>query len=203
MELITFTEHFEDNVNKWWTGNNEEANLQIANSHYYIEHKRTYNDYVSYRYLYIVESKAYSIEASFTFLKGNHDNGFGFLWGQKTNKDSDNSYAGFHYFIINANGRYAIRSYSPQTKKAESIKDWTDSTFIKTGENATNLLKIIKFDDAIDNQLYFLINEQMIFSTDYLHLFGFETGFITFQNIKISIDFFKAIFYFDETLINK
>ena len=67
----------------------------------------------------------------------------------------------------------------------------------------TNVLKIMKFDDNIDKQLYFLINDQMIFQTKYLPMFGFETGFIAFQNMKIGINFFKATFYFDENLIKQ
>jgi len=61
----------------------------------------------------------------------------------------------------------------------------------------------MKFDDNIDKQLYFFINDQMIFQINYLPMFGFETGFIAFQNMKIAIDFFKAIFYFDENLIKQ
>lgn len=68
--------------------------------------------------------------------------------------------------------------------------------------HSTNVLKIMKFDNSIDNQLYFLVNDQVVFQTNYLPMYGYETGFIVFQNMKIEIDYFKANYYFDKTLNN-
>ncbi len=200
MELITIEDHFVDNSINWWTGKNENGGCEIINGAYVIEHTRETDDYSVCMTLSIIESKAYSMEASFTFLNGYTKNGFGFLWGQKSNSEGEEAYAGFHYFVISASGKYVIRSYNPETKIAEPIKDWTDSAFINKGENQVNILKIIKFDDTIDKKLYFLINDQIVFQSDYLPFFGYETGFILFQNMKISIDYFKANFYFDQSL---
>lgn len=203
MELITFEENFNDNSNKWWTGKDKSGCTDIIDGSYVIEHTREEGDYSVWRTINAVETKAYSLEASFTFLSGYTKNGYGFLWGQKSNKGTDDRYSGFHYFIISASGKFVIRSYNPQTKKTEPIKDWTDCSFINTGENATNVLKIMKFDDTIDKSLYFLVNDQMIFQSSYLPLFGYETGFIAFQNMKIAINYFKADFYFDPLLIKQ
>ncbi len=164
-----------------------------------MEHKNNESDYSVWSTLPIVESKAYSLEAAFTFLSGYTINEFGFMWCQQSNSGIVDSHSGFHYFIISSSGKFLIRSYNPQTKKTEPIKDWTDSPFIKTEENETNVFKITKFDNTIDKQLYFLINEEMIFQTSYLPIFGYETGFISFQNMKSSIVYFKATFYSDQT----
>jgi len=130
MELITLDERFNDNSNNWWTGNDEIVLCDIIENRYIIEHKRETSDYSVWKTIPVVESKAFSFEASFTFLSGYPKSGFGFLWGQKSNNGGEESYAGFHYFVISASGKFVIRSYNPQTKKAEQIKDWTDSTFI-------------------------------------------------------------------------
>lgn len=202
MELIAFEENFNDNSNNWLTGNDEVFSASVTSGKYFIEHKRESNDYAVWKPLSIDETKAFSLEASFTFLSGKTTSGFGFLWGQGQNNGSEEKYSGFHYYIISASGKFTIRSFSPQTKKAESVKDWTDCSLIKTGENATNVLKIMKFDDTIDKNLYFLIDDQMIFQTNYLPMFGNETGFIAFHNMKIAVNCFKANFCFDH-LLNK
>lgn len=203
MELISFEDNFNDNTNNWWIGKDDGGWCDIIDGFYVMEHTKEESDYCAWLTLPMVESKAYSLEASFTFLSGYTKNGFGFLWGQKSYGGTEEKYSGFHYFIISASGKFVIRSYNPQTKKAEPIKDWTDCSFIKTGENETNVLKIMKFDDTIDKQLYFLINDQMIFQTNYLPLFGYETGFIAFQNMKIAVDYLKANFYFDASLFKQ
>lgn len=200
MELITFVENFGDNSNNWWVSKSDKGWCDIVDGYYVIEHAKDTGDYSSWRTFPMVESKAYSMEASFTFLGGVEKNGFGFLWGQKSNGSTGDGYSGFHYFVISASGKFVICSYNPQMEKTEPIKDWTDCSFIKTGENAVNVLKIMKFDDNIDKQLYFLINDQLIFQSNYLPLFGYETGFIAFQNMKIAIDYFKATFYLDHSL---
>lgn len=203
MELITLDEQFNDNSNNWWTGKDDSGWCDVADSCYIIEHTKDTSDYSAWKKIPLVESKAFSFEASFKFISGYEKNGYGFLWGQKSTDNKDDRYSGFHYFIVSASGKFVIRSYNPQTKKAEPIKEWTDCSHIKTGANSINVLKIMKFDDSIDKQLYFLINDQMIFQTTYLPMFGYETGFIAFQNMKIAIDYFKATFYFDETLIKQ
>lgn len=195
MELITFEEHFNDNSNNWWIGKDDIGCCDIIDGCYTIEHFRENDDFSTWRTIPLIESKAFSFEASFNFIHGYQKNGFGFLWGQKSNEGTGNGYSGFHYFIVSASGKFVIRSYNLQTNKAEPVKDWTDSSFIKTGENATNVLKIMKFDDTIDKYLYFLINNQLIFQTNYLTLFGNETGFIVFQKMKILINYFKVSYY--------
>lgn len=204
MELITLDEQFNDNANNWWTGKDDIVCCDIVDSCYTMEHKRETNDYSAWKTIPLVESKAFSFEASFKFINGYAKSGFGFLWGQKSQSNSDDKYSGFHYFVISASGWFVIRSYNPQTKKAEPVKDWNDAShIIKAGENSINVLKIMKFDDSIDKQLYFLVNDQIVFQTNYLPMYGYETGFIAFQNMKIAIDYFKATFYFDETLIKQ
>lgn len=196
MELITFEEHFNNNSNNWWTGKDHNGWCDIIDGCYVIEHFRENDDYSTWRTIPLIESKAFSFKASFKFINGYTKNGFGFLWGQKSNEGTGTGYSGFHYFVISASGWFVIRSYNPQTKKAEPVKDWNDaSQIIKAGENSTNILKIMKFDDTIDKNLYFLINNQMIFQTNYLTLFGYETGFIVFQKMKILINYFKASYY--------
>ena len=203
MERITFEEHFKDNSNNWWTYKDDNGSCDIIDGCYVIEHFRENNDFSTWRTIPLIESKAFSFEASFKFINGYQKSGFGFLWGQKSNEGTGNGYSGFHYFVISASGWFVIRSYSQQTKKTETVKDWNDlSQIIKAGENSTNVLKIMKFDDSIDNQLYFLVNNHIVFQTKYLPFFGYETGFIAFQNMKIAIDYFKATYYINETLIN-
>ena len=196
MELIIFEEHFNNNSNNWWTGKDDNGWCDIIDGSYVIEHFRESDDFSTWRTITLNESKAFSFEASFKFIHGYQKNGFGFLWGQKSNDGTGNGYSGFHYFVISASGWFVIRSYNPQTKKAEPVKDWNDaSQIIKAGENSTNVLKIMKFDDSIDDQLYFLVNDQIVFQTKYIHMYGYETGFIAFQNMKIAIDYFKATYY--------
>lgn len=195
MELIFFEDNFNDNSNNWWTGKDNGGWCDIINGSYVIEHIKETNDYSVWKNLPLIESKAYSLEASFTFLNGFMKNGFGFLWGQKSSSNSIDIYEGFHYFIVSASGKFVIRTYNPLSKITEPVKDWTDSSYIKVGDNCTNVLKIMKFDNTIDNQIYFFINNELVFSTTNLPLFGFETGFIVFQKMKIKINGFKATYY--------
>jgi len=163
MELITFEEQFNDNSNNWWTGKDENGWCEVADGHYVIEHTRQTNDYSAWKTIPLLQSKAFSFEASFKFISGYEKNGYGFLWGQKSTTSQDNRYAGFHYFILSASGWFVIRSYNPQTGSAEPVKDWAKSEHAKVGINSVNVLKIMKFDDNIDKQLYFLINDEVVF----------------------------------------
>ena len=198
MGLITLKDNFTDNTNNWWTGKDENGRGEIVDRSYIIEHTKESGDYSVWKNLPIVESKAFSFEAGFTFLKGYTRNGFGLLWGQKSINGNEGGYSGFHYFVISASGKFVIRSFNRATKKAEPIKDWTDSAIIKQGENATNALKIMRFDEQIDKQLYFLINDQLVFQINYLPMFGYESGFIVFQNMKIAINYYEARYYLNQ-----
>jgi hypothetical protein len=100
MERITFEETFKDNSNDWWIGNDEIVKCEIIDGHYFMEHKRDIDDYSCWKNIPLLESKAYSLEAAFTFLSGCTKNGFGFLLGQKSNSGTKDSYSGLRHLSM-------------------------------------------------------------------------------------------------------
>lgn len=99
--------------------------------------------------------------------------------------------------------KFYIGTYNHNVGEFKAVSPWAFSSSIKSGNGSVNTLKIIRFDEQIDKQLYFLINDQMIFQTNYFPMFGNQAGFTLYQKIAVAIDYFKATFYFDETSIKQ
>ncbi len=195
------TENFANNELNWFTVDDQECYINFENGKYIFHHKSESGNYATWISLPLTEGKAFSIETAISFLGGYEKNGFGLMWGHKTALTSDSKSYSYYYFVISASGKYVIRSYDQETGDVNVIQPWTDSAFINIGENSTNILKIVRFDEEVDKNFYFTINNQIVFSCISLPFFGFELGFIVFQNIKIGIDFFKVNYHEAENAI--
>jgi hypothetical protein len=199
MEKRIFEEKFNNDKKEWDIFNDDFSSANIIEGSYIMEYINaekgdTWRKYFFGPNLQMVESKAYSLEAVFTFLSGNTNNRFGFIWGYKWDEKAGKMLYQ-NSFDINSRGKFSI--HHEDDKYHYTIKEWTECEFIKTGENEPNSLKIIKFDHNIDENLYFLINDQVVFQRNSLPLIGNGTGFVLFNNLKIKVDYFRVSYYSD------
>ena len=97
--------------------------------------KRTSGGWSSTKVIDIDEAKDFEIESQILKISGIKNNGYGFVFGRK---DGNNQFV----FTITGNGSYSIDQYKDGNYTA--IKDWTKSSYINTGDNAYNTLKIKK-----------------------------------------------------------
>ena len=172
---IIFKDDFSSNKNNWAVSNKSESNLEIRNGKYYFEHKRTSRGWTSSRIVDIDESKDFEIESRILKIDGIRNNGYGFVFGRK---DADNQFV----FTISANGSYSIDQYI--NGKFTAIKDWTKSSYIKTGNNVYNTLKIKKERGFIK----FYVNDRYLTLYTHKPFMGKRFGYVVYQKQKIGID---------------
>ena len=178
-EKIIWEDDFSANKNDWALSSNEKALLEVRNNKYYFDHKRTSGGWSSTKFIDIDESKDFEIESEILKISGIKNNGFGFTFGRK---DSENQFI----FSITANGSYSIDQY--KDGKYTAIKDWTKSSHIKTGNYATNTLKIKKEKGFIK----FYVNGRYLTLYTHKPFMGKRIGFIVYKKQKIAINNFKV-----------
>ena len=196
MEIITFEDDFTDNKNDWHLIDYDSAELKIENSFNSISDKLNEGSYAKWRTFNSVESKAFSYQTKDKIVVTDETVEFGIIWGLSI--DSSNNWD-YSIFTIK-HDKFYVGSYEHKQEKLNAIHPWAVSPRMKVGNNSENILKIMKFDNQLDKQLYFLINDQMIFQTNNFPVFGKQAGITLYQKTAIAIDYFKATFYFDENL---
>lgn len=164
----------------WTKDNNSIRNLYVANNKYYFEHKKNENyREITTRTFYLNTAKDFEIETSITKISGIQDYGMSFLYDYK---DSDN----YAEFGITATGYYRVSESNAGTYK--NIKSWEKSSLIKTGNYATNTLKIVKKDKRIT----YYINGSYVYGQDYKNKKGDRLAMRLYRNQKIAIDYFRV-----------
>ncbi|MCF6213735.1 MAG: caspase family protein [Flavobacteriaceae bacterium] len=172
---VIFNDKFNSNLNDWAVADNENATLSVKNGYYNFKHKRDKLGWTSSKTIKINESKDFEIEADIKKVAGIQNNGFGIIWGRK---DSDNEFQ----FFISGDGSYYIKYY--EDNELNVIKKWTVSSYINTGNGATNKLKIRK----IGNQYKYYINDNFVTQGDAVSFFGDRIGFIIYGNQSIAVN---------------
>ncbi len=172
---IILTDNFSSNKNDWAVSNREEADLEIRNGKYYFNHKRDSRGWTSTKVIKIDDKKDFEIESKFLKIDGISDNGYGVVFGRK---DAQNQFI----FTITANGSYSIDEY--KDGKYTAIKDWTKSSYIKTGNNVYNTLKIKKERGFIK----FYVNDRYLTLYTHKPFMGNRFGYVVYNKQKVAVD---------------
>jgi len=178
---VIWEDDFTTNKNNWTTNNSDTSELVVKSNKYYIDHKKTKGGFTSTKEINIDTSKDFEIESKFLKISGISNHGYGFVFGRK---DDLNKFI----FIINSNGSYTIGQN--KDSKYISLKDWTKSSAIKTGNYAYNTLKIKKERCFIK----FYVNNSYLTLYTHKPFMGKHLGFMVYNNQKIAIDNFKVTY---------
>ena len=164
----------------WTKGDNSIRNLYVSNGKYYFEHKKSSGfREITTRSFYIDFNKDFEIETSILKISGEQDYGISFLYDYKDEKN-------YREFGYTATGYYRI---AESTKGAyNNIKSWTKSSSLKTGNYATNTLRIKK----LGTRVTFYINGTYIKGVDYKSFKGKKMALKLYRKQKIAIDYFRV-----------
>ncbi len=170
-----FVDNFNSNVNSWVVSDNENASLSIKNGYYNFKHKRDKYGWTTSREVKIDESKDFEIEADIKKIDGVQNNGYGIIWGRK---NGDNQFQ----FFISADGSYYIRYL--ENSKVNIIKKWVKSSYINTGNDTHNKLKVKKEG----NVFKYYINGNYVAKSDAKSFFGNRLGFLIYGRQSVAIN---------------
>ncbi|MCD8421708.1 trypsin-like peptidase domain-containing protein [Tenacibaculum finnmarkense] len=180
-----FSERFYwvENVYKWPLHSvDSKYKSKIIESEGLLMETNTENGYTEFNSIFLDLENNFSIETIIDFKNGNENSGHGIIWGFK---DWDS----YSYFYISPNGYYTIGGKSEGINV--ELAEWTLSIKINKG-NARNQLKIFRVDD----KMYFTINGEIIYSSDFYSFRGTKIGLsimsgkkkILFENLIIKQD---------------
>ena len=188
-ESIILNDDFSSNKTNWAESNSSDAVLDVRNNSYYFDHKRTSGGWSSTKVVDIDTSKDFEIESKFLKINGISNNGYGFVFGRK---DGNNQFV----FTVTANGSYSIDQYI--NGKFTALKDWTKSSYIKTGNNVYNTLKIKKERGFIK----FYVNDRYLTLYTHKPFMGKRLGFVVYNKQKVAIQNI-SVKYINQTINNK
>lgn len=130
----------------------------------------TKNGYAEFISLPLNLINNFSIETIVDFKSGDENTGHGIIWGYK---DWDS----YSYFYISPNGYFTVGG------KVEGINvelaEWTTSDKINKG-SGRNQLKVFR----IDEKMYYTVNGNIIYSSDFYSFRGTKIGFSIQSGIK-------------------
>ncbi len=177
-EKILLSDDFSSNNNNWLTYTGNKVSYLLYNGKYIIES----NDSVVYRVgvpVSLDASKSYSISAAAVHTSGTDNYGYGLYFGAK---DPNNCFI----FSISANGYY--RADEDVNGTYTELVKWTETTAIKKGNYAENILKIKKEG----REWKFFVNDELLTSIPAQEFKGTLVGFskgnaqrIEFDNLKV------------------
>jgi len=176
-------EGFNSNSNNWTTSNTSDASVQVSNGDLIINHKKSSGGWAPTISKYVDTSRDFRITGRFKKVKG-VNNGFGLAFGRK---DSQNQ----NQFFISSNGSYIINK--SVNGKRTYIKNWTESSYIKTGNGAKNNLKVQKKGSAYK----FYINNNLVYTSYSVKFYGDKIGFIVYDKQKIAVEYL-SMYYEDD-----
>jgi Leucine-rich repeat (LRR) protein len=170
-----YDEQFYNNNNQWTESSSEDSELQVADEHYLFEHKKDDASWMSWNSVGVDYTQDFSIEAAIEKIHGPESSGYGLIWGLE---DTKNRYQ----FLVNGNGAYTYAKTIDGTW--EAVIEWTESSFVNTG-NAANTLSVRRLGD--DVQLY--INHRYVATVPFEETFGPKAGFFVHGPTKVGIDY--------------
>lgn len=190
-QTTILNENFDNNNNGWVIGNNNTRELKLFNGRYYFEHKPTSSSWTSSSKKFTLSSSQnFELETSIQKISGVNDYGFGLFLKDNNNNAIELSIA--------ANGHY--RTDKLRNGKYNTLKGWTKSSLVKTGNYSTNKLKIKK----VGNTFTFYINGSLVDTQTLYDVSGSRVGFVINKNQKISVDYvtLKTISGSSNTYVN-
>ena len=181
-------EGFNNNNNLWSETNTSDVRLAVEGGDYIFNHKRESGGWSSSIEKYINSSRNFRITAQIKKVAGIQNNGYGVTFGKKDNNN-------LNHFIISGDGSYKIIQYKNGTRTY--IKDWTESSKIKTGNGVYNYLKIQKVGSAYK----FYINSNLVHTSYNVKLYGDNIGFTLYDRQEIRVGYLSMA-YEDSKITN-
>lgn len=175
---VPYSEDFSTDKGKWITETTDDRKIGILDNQYVIEALNEQHSYHSDNLFDIDTDKDFTFSTYVHWLSGINDNGFGVDFC--SNSDANN----FLSFEISANGSFIIEYL--KDNKWNIIKAWTPSESIKK-DSEWNKLKITKEGST----LYFYINDENVYSSDNIELYGKTFGFRVESKQKVAFDDFS------------
>ena len=179
-------EGFNNKNNYWSEVNNSDNYSSIQNGDYIVQRKVSSGGYAPTISKYIDTKRNFRITAQIKHVSGVKNNGFGIVFGRK---DTDNQ----NQFFITADGSYIINK--TVNGKRTYIKNWTQSSHIKTGTGAYNYLKVQKVGSAYK----FYINSKLVYTSYSTKFYGDKVGFIVYDKIKFSVGYLSMAYEDNKT----
>ena len=172
-----FSDQFTTNSNSWATRNGSDADLIVSNGKYYIENKTTGGRYTDIN-KYIDQSKNFEIETKLDKVSGVTNHGYGLIFGKGS--------LGEFRFYIASTGWYKVARIVDN--KEQIIQKWIKSSYVKTGNRKSNVLKVKK-----DNGYYkFYVNGNYLYQTEHEPFYGDKLGFYVANKQKIGVDYIRV-----------
>lgn len=170
---VIVRETFDVNTYGWSENETERHKVAFRNGKYYMEAPD--GGWMSYLAPYIETKKDFSLEATFTQLDGDDDNGIGLVWGHD-GKEHMNS------FTFTSNGYFRIWC----ADRTLGISDeWRETDNI----NPMGLENKLKLEQK-KGFLYYYVNGKQVASTKSFPWHGKYLGFVTFTKMRLLIDDF-------------
>ena len=177
---VIFEDDFVDNKSNWATAApDENKSLAIKDGHYFFEHKRTENSWVSYKLIPIETNRDFKIESYIRKEGGVQNSGYGLVFGRENN---DNEYE----FEISGDGHFRVDKY--ENGQFVEIKAWEKTSAINQGNGVINKLSVVK----IGNTIKMYINEQQVYSMNFQQFFGDAIGYRISRNQTIAADLLRV-----------
>lgn len=182
-------EGYNDNSNGWATKNDKNVELAVTNGDYIFEHKRNNYGWNSTIEKYFDTNRNFSITAQIKKVSGITNNGYGIIFGRK---DNDNQ----NQFFISGDGSFIVKKFDNGKEIFE--KNWTKSSYIKTGNGVYNYLKVEKSGSS----LKFYINDNWVHTSYSPTFFGNRVGYIIYKNQKIAVGYLSIKYTDTKNSIN-
>ncbi len=177
---VIFLDNFDNNVNRWWLGDNEQAYGAVEKGNYILEWRGSLPIWYSLSGMNFDFSKDFEIEASIKQTSGAEGNLFGLIFDK-----SDN---GEYGFVVNGRSESVVYQ-DIKNEDRRFIKDGGEVIpDIKVTYNEYNKLTIRK----IGREIYFFVNEVFLKSGQSNDFESNRIGFEIWYNSRIYIDYLKV-----------
>ena len=173
---IIFYDDFNGHNYNWNIKRNNGAYAVIRNGVYYIHNTTANKLYSTGLQVFIDYSKNFVIETRIRKVSGKNNKGFGLLWGSK---GLGNSFM----FLITNNGYFMVGAQADN--KFITLKKWTKTKAIK--KDRFNRLRIEK--EGLNMRFY--INDQAVYSMNFMKFFGQFHGFVLQDGISVEADYLR------------
>jgi SpoVK/Ycf46/Vps4 family AAA+-type ATPase len=176
--MVIFEEHFVDNRNAWFEGDDEQRFAKIEPERYIFEHKRGEGgSWLSWKDCgFYYDRTEFRLQCVLEKLAGEDNHGYGLVWGLE---DTSN----YFEFLISGDGHYRI--YQWINNASTQVVPWTRSEAIKQW-NSLNLLEL----RLEGSNVGFYINSQRVQqlpASRVLSVKGRKTGFTIYNRTRIAV----------------
>ena len=176
---VIFYDHFDNNANAWWIGNNADCSGVIEGGSYILEWKGETPIWYSYKGIQLDISKDFEVEASIKQIAGATSNLFGIIFNKSENHESA--------FIINVDNSAVVYSE----------KRGQERTFLKPGGEVNPQISV-KTDfnkltiRRVNGEFQFYVNEVFLKSGFISDFASSSFGFQIWYKSRIAVDFLKV-----------